>query len=137
MVKIAAGLAWLTANTNCIAGQCTPKFYLSFCLQQSRMSEAVNKTKRSRKHLKLVALIAAVYVAWVAATYVLEGRINLLSRFDPVGRVLYVAIANIAIGILFSTWVLRDGLKNRIIQLKQLGLQKSKARTASVIGILL
>ncbi|MCI0559343.1 MAG: hypothetical protein MN733_12685, partial [Nitrososphaera sp.] len=99
------------------------------------MSEAVNKTKSSRKHLKLVALIAAVYVAWVAATYVLEGRINLLSRFDPVGRVLYVAIANIAIGIFFSTWVLRDGLKNRIIQPKQLGLQESKARTATIIGI--
>lgn len=82
-----------------------------------------------------MALIAVIYVAWVAATYVLEGRINLLSRFDPVGRVLYVAIANIAIGVLFAAWVLRDGLKSRIIQPKQIGLLKSKARTAMVIGM--
>ncbi len=86
-----------------------------------------NKTKSSR----VVLITLAIYVARVEATYVLEGRVNLLLRFDPIGRALYVSIANIIIGTIIAFWALRFMLSSRFISYKQLGLRKSLGRTAA------
>lgn len=50
----------------------------------------------------------AIYVLWVAATYVLEGMAGTLLRSDAMGlRLAYALVANIAIGIVLPLWIIR------------------------------
>jgi len=56
---------------------------------------------------KLVLLSVFVYIIWVFATYMLEGRINLLQRVDPIGRMEYAVTANILIGTIFGLIMLK------------------------------
>jgi hypothetical protein len=54
-----------------------------------------------------------VYVAWVVATYLLEGMPGTLVRPEAVGlRLAYALVANLALGILLPLWILR-GLVRR------------------------
>jgi hypothetical protein len=89
---------------------------------------------QSRIALKLIAIVLAAYVAWVAATYILEGRINLFQSVDPVGRITYVVIANIAIGTVLAMLAIRHLLKWQFIRPEQIGVSKSRLRTAAVIA---
>lgn len=84
--------------------------------------------------LTLLAIALAAYVAWVAATYLLEGRINLFQRVDPVGRITYVTIANIAIGTVLSALVIRYLLKSQFVRAEQIGISQSGPRTALAIA---
>ena len=56
---------------------------------------------------RVVLLAAGLYLLRVAATYLLEGRVELLQRPDPLGRALYAVVANIVIGTALAGWVLR------------------------------
>lgn len=94
----------------------------------------MNKKKESRIPLKLIAIALTAYVAWVASTYILEGRINLFQSVDPIGRIAYVTIANIAIGTVLSMLALRYLLKSQFVRPEQIGLNKSRLRTALVIA---
>jgi hypothetical protein len=84
----------------------------------------------STSPFKLIAIALSVYAAWVAATYFLEVSINLLLRVDPVGRITYVAIANIAIGTIVSGLALRHLLKSRFVKAGQIGADKPASRIA-------
>jgi hypothetical protein len=85
-------------------------------------------------NLKLLAIALSVYIAWIAATYLLEGRINLFLRMDPVGRIAYVTVANIAVGTVVSAFTIRYLLKSRFVKPEQIGPNKSRLR-AVVIAI--
>ena len=89
----------------------------------------------SRNALKLIAIALSIYIIWVAATYILEGRIHLFQRVDPIGRMTYVVIANIAIGTVMSAIAIRYLLKAQLVKPEQLGLNKSRLRTAAVITL--
>jgi uncharacterized membrane protein YeaQ/YmgE (transglycosylase-associated protein family) len=84
--------------------------------------------------LKLIAIALSLYIIWVASTYLLEGRIHLFQKVDPIGRMTYVVIANIAIGTVLSAIAIRYLLKARLVKPEQLGLNKSRLRTAAVIS---
>jgi hypothetical protein len=88
----------------------------------------------SRNALKLIAIALSVYLIWVAATYILEGRIHLFQKIDPIGRTTYVVIANIAIGTILSAIAIRYLLKAQLLKPEQLGLSKSRLRTAAIIA---
>lgn len=88
----------------------------------------------SRNPLKLIAIALSIYIIWVAATYLLEGRIHLFQKVDPIGRITYVVIANIAIGTVLSAIAIRYLLKAQLVKPEQLGLNKSRIRTAAVIA---
>jgi hypothetical protein len=75
-----------------------------------------------------------VYLLWVAATYLLEGRVNLMVRPTPLGRTLYVLIANVAIGIGLAGWILRLALVSGVATQEQLGF-RSAWRTAAAVVI--
>jgi len=54
----------------------------------------------------------ALYVAWVIATYLLEGLPGTLIRPEAVGlRLAYAVIANLAIGILLALWLIQHALR--------------------------
>jgi hypothetical protein len=88
----------------------------------------------SRNALKLIAIALSVYLIWVAATYILEGRIHLFQKIDPIGRTTYVVIANIAIGTILSAIAIRYLLKAQLLKSEQLGLSRSRLRTAAIIA---
>lgn len=57
----------------------------------------------------------ALYVAWVAATYLLEGMQGTLVRPEAVGlRLAYALVANLAIGILLALWLIRHALRTGV-----------------------
>lgn len=89
---------------------------------------------KPRSTLAFIIIALAVYAAWVASTYILEGRINLLQTVDPVGRITYVAIGNISIGTVFSALAIRYLIRSNFVRPRQVGLSKSKSRTAIVLG---
>jgi hypothetical protein len=97
------------------------------------MSGMSEQEVSSRNPLKLIAIALSIYIIWVAATYLLEGRIHLFQKVDPIGRMTYVVIANIAIGTVLSAIAIRYLLKAQLVKPKQLGLNKSRIRTAVVI----
>lgn len=89
---------------------------------------------KSTASLKLIAVALAAYVAWVAATYLLEGRINLFLTVDPIGRITYIAVANIAIGTVVSALVIRHLVKSQFIDPRLIGVNKSGKRTVAIIA---
>lgn len=90
--------------------------------------------RNPRNALKLVAIALSLYIIWVVATYILEGRIHLFQKVDPIGRMTYVIIANIAIGTVLSAIAIRYLLKAQFVKPRQLGLSKSRLRTAAIIA---
>lgn len=57
----------------------------------------------------------ALYVAWVGATYLLEGMQGTLVRPEAVGlRLAYALVANLAIGILLALWLIRRALASGV-----------------------
>jgi hypothetical protein len=89
---------------------------------------------KPRNALKLIAIALSIYILWIAATYILEGRIHLFQKTDPIGRMSYVVIANIAIGTVLSAIAIRYLLKAQLLKPEQLGLSKSRLRTATIIA---
>lgn len=56
-----------------------------------------------------------LYVAWVAATYLLEGLPGTLVRPEATGlRLAYALVANLAIGILLALWIIRHALRTGV-----------------------
>lgn len=66
-----------------------------------------------RSAAKAVGNPLALYVAWVAATYLLEGLPGTLLRPEAVGlRIAYAAVASLGIGILLALWIIRHALRS-------------------------
>lgn len=65
-----------------------------------------------------------VYILWLIATYLLEGRIlTLLQPEAVVDRLLYTIIANIIIGSILALWVVRQSLDSKTISLDSSGFR--------------
>jgi hypothetical protein len=91
---------------------------------------------------KLVVIPIVIYLIWVLATYLLEGRINLLQRPDPLGRLTYAVVANIAIGTVIAIWLLKPSISSGFLTIGQLGFQSIKrilivVIIAGIIGFVL
>jgi len=112
--------------------QCTA--FLDFITNNTNMSGMSKQEVSSRNALKLIVIALSIYIIWVAATYILEGRIHLFQKVDPIGRMTYVVIANIAIGTVLSAIAIRYLLKAHLVKPEQLGLSKSRLRTAAIIA---
>jgi hypothetical protein len=57
---------------------------------------------KPKNAFKLISIASSICIIWVAVTYILEGRIHLFQKVDPIGRIMYVVIANIAVGTVLS-----------------------------------
>jgi hypothetical protein len=97
------------------------------------MSKQVINSRQAS--FKLIAIALSIYVIWIAATYILEGRIHLFQKVDPIGRMTYVLIANVAIGTVLSGIAIRHLLRAQLVTPEQLGLNKSRFRTAAIIAL--
>jgi hypothetical protein len=92
---------------------------------------------------RFIAVAIAIYLLWVLATYLLEGRINLLQKPNPSGRLIYAVIANMIIGTIVAIWLLKPPILQRFVTPKQLGFQSSIRRivivavVASLLGFAL
>jgi hypothetical protein len=83
---------------------------------------------------KLIVIPIIIYLVWVLAAYLLEGRINLLQKPDRLGRTTYAIVANIAIGTVIAIWLLRPSISDGFVTTRQLGFRTLK-RTLIVVAI--
>jgi hypothetical protein len=72
---------------------------------------------------KTIFLSVLVYVVWVFATYMLEGRINLFHRYDPAGRILFIVVANFIVGLGGSFLFLRYAVRSGALRMEKIGLR--------------
>ncbi|WP_458745329.1 CPBP family intramembrane glutamic endopeptidase [Candidatus Nitrosocosmicus sp. T] len=86
------------------------------------------------KKYTLVIIAFLIYLAWISTTYILEGRVNLLQKNDPIGRLEYIVIANIVIGIVIPLVVLRFAIMSGMLSAKQIGF-RSMTNTALLTAI--
>src|SRR5215211_4468132 len=88
-----------------------------------------------------MALVLAVglYLVWVLATYLLEGRIHTFLRPEATGaRLLYALVANILIGIGGATLVIRFLSRAGAVSTEQAGFRGlGHAAIAVVIGVVI
>jgi hypothetical protein len=80
-----------------------------------------------------ILLALGVYLLWMVATYLLEGRINLLQNPTPTGRTVYVLIANVVIGFGVAMWALQTFVVSNITSTKQLGFRSLKRTVIAVL----
>ena len=83
-------------------------------------------------------LAIGLYLLWVLATYLLEGRILTLQRPEAAGaRLLYALVANILIGIGGSVLVVRFLSNSGEISTRQAGFRGyGHAAVAVVVGVM-
>jgi hypothetical protein len=93
-------------------------------------------TPNTRRALSLVIVL---YLLWVFATYLLEGRIHTLLRPEAMGaRLSYALVANILIGIGGSAPVIRFASRASTLSPEQAGFRGlGHAAIAVVIGVVL
>ena len=78
------------------------------------------------------------YLLWVAATYLLEGRILTFYRPEAVmDRIIYTIIANIIIGSIVALFVIRKAIDAGTITLESSGFRPGKRTVIAVIIALL
>ena len=76
-----------------------------------------------------------VYVAWTAATYLLEGLPGTLVRPEAVGlRLAYALVANLLIGILLPLWVIRWMLRQGLGSPEEFGFSGALRTSLGVIA---
>ncbi len=92
---------------------------------------------------KALTSLISVYLLWVIATYLLEGRILTLLRPEAAAdRIVYTVIANFLVGIIIAAWVLRSSLILGFVSPEQMGFRSLRytilaAVIAGVIGFVL
>ena len=84
---------------------------------------------------RFIITAIAIYLVWLLATYLLEGRIHLLQKPDPLARLIYAVIANMIIGTVIAIWLLRPSILQRFVTVEQLGFQWQPKRIIIAIVI--
>lgn len=78
--------------------------------------------------LERTTFAVALYVAWVAVTWLLEKRVGLFARYDPIGRSTYALVANVLVGTVVAAAAARrlpgalEGLRVRPLLLLALAI---------------
>lgn len=84
---------------------------------------------------RALTLALSLYLLWVLATYLLEGRIVTLQRPEAIGaRLIYALVANILIGIIGSALVIRYLSRTGEIPTQQAGF-RGLGHTAAAVAV--
>ena len=106
------------------------------------LSKGVNE-KLMKRHILLIIIAIAIYLVWIFATYLFEGRINLLHREDPLGRFEYSVIVNMIIGTVIAILAIKPSITaSGPLSLSQIGFRSVKntvvlVTVAGTMGFLL
>jgi len=96
-----------------------------------------------KRPIILIIIAITVYLVWTFATYLFEGRINLLHRNDPLGRFEYSVIVNMIIGTVVAILSITPSIvTSGQLSLNQMGFRSLKDTVllvviAGTIGFLL
>ncbi|KAB1187315.1 MULTISPECIES: type II CAAX prenyl endopeptidase Rce1 family protein [Haloferax] len=98
---------------------------------QRQVSRFATGTAWTPRDTLFVAL--GVYVLWVVATFVFEGRIQTLLRPDAtLDRLVYAVVANLVVGTVLALWVVRRIVGAGVVDPTRAGF-RSVLRTASAV----
>lgn len=82
----------------------------------------VVERREVRVGLRWVIAALGLYAVWTGATWALEGRIHTLLRPAAVAdRMIYVAVANLAVGVLGGLWLVRLAMRATHLPRQRLG----------------
>src|SRR5688572_6763680 len=82
-----------------------------------------------------VASALLLYLCWTLATYLLEGRTRVLLRPDAASdRMLYVLVANVAIGTFASILLLRRMIRQRAMTARHAGFSSISRSVLAVLA---
>lgn len=84
---------------------------------------------------KIIITAVAIYLGWMLATYLLEGRVHLLQKPNPLARLTYAVIANMIIGTVIAIWLLGPSILQRFVTIPQLGFQSPLKRVITAVII--
>lgn len=96
-----------------------------------------------KRQILLIIIAITVYLVWTFATYLFEGRVNLLHRDDPLGRFEYSVIVNTIIGTVVAILTIKPTIiASGQLSLSQIGFRSVKntavlVAVAGTIGFLL
>lgn len=82
---------------------------------------------------RVLGLSFLLYLLWCLATWFFEGRISLLQQPTPLGRAVYVIIANILIGIFATAWLMRSSLAQGFTSLDEIGFRSLRRTLVAVV----
>jgi hypothetical protein len=105
-------------------------------MTKEQLSERAHERVATPNTRMALSLAASLYLVWVLATYLLEGRIHTLLRPEAMGaRLSYALIANVLVGIVGSALVIRFGSRAGAVATEQAGFRGlGHAAVAVLIG---
>jgi len=84
--------------------------------------------------LRLLIIPALIYVVWVLDTYLLEGSLQVFSRYQPTPLILYTVVANLFLGIGAPIICLRSAFLSGAVNMFQIGFRNVR-RTIPAVAI--
>jgi len=87
--------------------------------------------------LRLLVIPALIYAAWILDIYLLEGRVNLFSRIDPAGVLLYTLVACVLIGTIVPILWIRMSFIAGAVNMFHIGFRSLKRTLAACSGTIL
>ena len=100
---------------------------------QRQVSRLSSETDTPRE---FVFLAIGVYVLWVVATFVFEGRIQTLLRPDAtLDRLVYAVVANLLVGTLLAMWVVRRIVAAGVVTPDRIGFRPLVRTVVTVVAV--
>lgn len=92
--------------------------------------------------MNFLLFVPAIFISWVVATYLLEGRLGEAASLDQQSRIVYIIVANVAIGTIFASFVLRGLLKRGLLQIHHTGYEnfrnsRIKISVSVIVGVII
>ena len=97
----------------------------------------INPLLPGTRRLRLLVIPTLIYIAWMLDTYLLAGRVNLLSHTDPAGLLLYTLISCVLIGTLVPILWIRMSFIAGVVNMFQIGFRSLKRTLAACSGTIL
>jgi hypothetical protein len=86
---------------------------------------------------RCLLLPLAVYLIWIIATYLLEGRIHQMQGYDPFERAAYIIIANIAVGTILASWAIKTSSASLSISNNKKDKIESKYQNHTLLAVVI
>jgi len=99
----------------------------------SPAANASEKTIPNSGALRLLVIPFLIYLVWVLDTFLLEGSMGVISRYQPLPLFLYTIVANILIGIIVPVVCLRPAFLSGAINMFQIGFRSLRRILAAVL----
>jgi hypothetical protein len=98
---------------------------------------AHNPASSRKPEFRLLVIPILIYIAWALDIWLLNGRVNLYSRTDPGGLLLYTVVACVLVGVIVPILWIRVSFISGVVNMFQIGFRSPKRTVAACSGTIL